>query len=65
MTPIWAQAALIFGLALAASLLAHRYRLSTALVEILVGLCAQAALGLAKRKKNNKRKKIKVLKKKK
>ncbi len=46
MTPIWAQGALVFGLALVASLLANRYRLSTALVEILVGLGAQAALGL-------------------
>ncbi|WP_424360659.1 cation:proton antiporter [Methylocystis parvus] len=46
MTPIWAQAALVFGLALIASFLANRYRLSTALVEILVGLSAQAALGL-------------------
>lgn len=46
MTPIWAQAALVFGLALVASFLASRYRLSTALVEILVGLGAQAALGL-------------------
>jgi glutathione-regulated potassium-efflux system ancillary protein KefC len=46
MTPIWAQAALVFGLALVASLFASRYRLSTALVEILVGLCARAVLGL-------------------
>ncbi|WP_457798363.1 cation:proton antiporter [Methylocystis sp. S23] len=46
MTSIWAQAALVFGLALIASLLANRFRLSTALVEILVGLSAQAVLGL-------------------
>jgi glutathione-regulated potassium-efflux system ancillary protein KefC len=46
MTPIWAQAALVFGLALVASFFASRYRLSTALVEILVGLGAQAVLGL-------------------
>jgi glutathione-regulated potassium-efflux system ancillary protein KefC len=46
MTPIWAQAALVFGLALVASLVAHRFRLSTALVEIVVGLLARAALGL-------------------
>jgi Kef-type K+ transport system membrane component KefB len=46
MTPIWAQAALVFGLALVASLVAHRFRFSTALVEIVVGLLARAALGL-------------------
>jgi Kef-type K+ transport system membrane component KefB len=46
MTPIWAQAALVFGLALIAGLVASRFRLSTALVEILVGLAAQAVLGL-------------------
>ena len=46
MTPIWAQAALVFGLALIAGLIASRFRLSTALVEILVGLAAQAVLGL-------------------
>jgi glutathione-regulated potassium-efflux system ancillary protein KefC len=47
MTAIWAQAALVFGLAIVASLLANRYRFSTALVEILVGLVARALLGLA------------------
>lgn len=46
MTPIWAQAALVFALALVASLIAHRFRLSTALVEIVVGLLARAVLGL-------------------
>ena len=46
MTPIWAQAALVFGLALVASLIANRLRMSTALVEILVGLGARAVLGL-------------------
>jgi glutathione-regulated potassium-efflux system ancillary protein KefC len=46
MTSIWAQAAFVFGLALLAGLIAHRFRLSTALVEISVGLCAQALLGL-------------------
>jgi glutathione-regulated potassium-efflux system ancillary protein KefC len=46
MTPIWAQAALVFGLALVAGLIAHRFRFSTALVEIVVGLFARAALGL-------------------
>ena len=46
MTPIWAQAALVFALALVASLIAHRLRLSTALVEIVVGLLARAVLGL-------------------
>lgn len=47
MTGIWAQAALVFGLALIASLVASRFRLSTALVEILVGLGARALFGLA------------------
>ncbi len=45
MMPIWSQAALVFGLALIAGLLASRFRLSTALVEILVGVSAQAVLG--------------------
>ncbi len=45
-TPIWAQVALVFGLALLAGLVAHRFRLSTALVEIVVGLSARAVLGL-------------------
>lgn len=47
MTPIWAQVAFVFALALGASVLASRFRLSTALVEILVGLGARAVLGLA------------------
>jgi Kef-type K+ transport system membrane component KefB len=46
MTSIWAQGAFVFGLALVASLVASRYRLSTALVEILLGLAARAVLGL-------------------
>lgn len=46
MTPIWAQAALVFGLALIASLIGHRFRVSTALVEIIVGMSARAVLGL-------------------
>ena len=44
MAAIWAQAALVFGLALIASLVAHRYRLSTALVEIIVGMVAGSIL---------------------
>jgi len=44
MAGIWTQVALVFGLALIASLLAHRYRLSTALVEIIVGMVAGSTL---------------------
>jgi len=44
MAGIWAQVALVFGLALFASVVAHRYRLSTALVEIIVGMVAGSAL---------------------
>lgn len=44
MAEIWGQAALVFGLALIASVIAHRYRLSTALVEILVGMVAGSLL---------------------
>ncbi|MGE0195609.1 MAG: hypothetical protein AB7P48_08295, partial [Methylocystis sp.] len=40
MAEIWAQVAMVFGLALIASLIAHRYRFSTALVEIIVGMVA-------------------------
>ena len=45
MTGIWALAALWFGLALVASLFAIRFRVSTALAEIVVGAAAQAILG--------------------
>jgi len=41
MTAIWIQAALVFGLALIASVIATRYRVSTALVEIIVGMVAR------------------------
>lgn len=44
MAAIWGQVALVFGLALMASLVAHRYRLSTALVEIIVGMVAGSIL---------------------
>ncbi|MBL1257762.1 cation:proton antiporter [Methylocystis sp. Sn-Cys] len=45
MAGIWAQVALVFALALVASVIAHRYRFSTALVEIVVGMVAGSALG--------------------
>lgn len=44
MAGIWAQVALVFGLALVASIIAHRYRFSTALVEIVVGMIAGSIL---------------------
>jgi len=44
MAGIWAQVALVFGLALVASIIAHRYRFSTALVEIVVGMVAGSIL---------------------
>ncbi|QGM45871.1 cation:proton antiporter [Methylocystis heyeri] len=44
MAGIWAQVALVFGLALVASIIAHRYRLSSALVEILVGMVVGSIL---------------------
>ncbi len=47
MAGIWAQVALVFGLALTASIIAHRYRLSTALVEIIVGMTAGSILAAA------------------
>ncbi len=42
MTGIWFQAALIFGLALIAAVIAARFRISTALTEIIVGMSARA-----------------------
>lgn len=45
MAGIWAQVAFVFALALIASVIAHRYRFSTALVEIIVGMVAGSALG--------------------
>ncbi|MBM3563035.1 MAG: cation:proton antiporter [Alphaproteobacteria bacterium] len=42
MTGIWFQAALILGLALISAVIAVRFRLSTALTEIIVGMCARA-----------------------
>ena len=47
MAGIWAQVALVFGLALVASVIAHRYRVSTALVEIIVGMVAGSLLAAA------------------
>lgn len=46
MAGIWGQAALVFALALVASMIAHRYRLSTALVEIIVGMVAGSTLAI-------------------
>lgn len=45
MTEIWAQASLWLGLALAASLLSIRFRIATALSEIVVGTIAQLVIG--------------------
>jgi glutathione-regulated potassium-efflux system ancillary protein KefC len=47
MAGIWVQVAFVFGLALTASVIAHRYRLSTALVEIIVGMVAGSILATA------------------
>ncbi len=44
MAGIWGQVAFVFALALIASVIAHRYRLSTALVEIIVGMVAGSLL---------------------
>jgi glutathione-regulated potassium-efflux system ancillary protein KefC len=44
MTSIWAQAALVFGLALIATAAAARFRISTALAEIVVGMIARMVL---------------------
>jgi len=41
MTGIWFQVALILGLALIAAMIAARFRISTALTEIIVGMCAR------------------------
>jgi glutathione-regulated potassium-efflux system ancillary protein KefC len=45
MTAVWALAALWFGLALIASLIAIYFRISIALAEIIVGAIAQSILG--------------------
>ena len=45
MTSVWALATVWFGLALIASLLAHWFRVSAALAEIVVGTIAQLFLG--------------------
>ena len=44
MTAIWEQVALVFALALVASIIAHRFKFSTALVEIIVGMTAGSIL---------------------
>jgi glutathione-regulated potassium-efflux system ancillary protein KefC len=44
MAGIWGQVAFVFALALIASVIAHRYRFSTALVEIIVGMVAGSLL---------------------
>jgi glutathione-regulated potassium-efflux system ancillary protein KefC len=46
MAGIWAEAALVFGLALIASVIAIRLRISAALSEIMVGTLARAILGV-------------------
>jgi len=47
MTQVWALAALWLGLALVATLLAIRFRVATALSEIVVGIVAQLVIGVA------------------
>jgi glutathione-regulated potassium-efflux system ancillary protein KefC len=47
MTAVWALAALWFGLALIASLIAIHFRISIALSEIIVGALAQLTIGTA------------------
>ncbi|HXY57408.1 MAG TPA: cation:proton antiporter, partial [Methylocystis sp.] len=46
MTGIWTQVALIFGLALIATVIAVRFRVSAALSEIIVGICARAVFSV-------------------
>ncbi len=45
MTPIWTQAALVFALALLATAFSSRFRVSTALSEIIVGMLARVIVG--------------------
>ena len=45
MTDIWAQAALVFALALLATAFSNRFRISTALSEIIIGMVARMVLG--------------------
>ena len=45
MTTIWAQAALVFALALLATAFSNRFRISTALSEIIIGMVARMVLG--------------------
>ena len=47
MTEIWFQASLWLGSALAASLVSIRFRIATALSEIVVGTIAQPVVGAA------------------
>ncbi len=44
MTGIWAQVALVFGLALIATAASARFRISTALSEIIIGMIARMIL---------------------
>lgn len=44
MTGIWSQIALVFALALIAAMIANRFRISTALTEIIVGMFARMIL---------------------
>ncbi len=46
MTGIWTQVALVFGLALIATLVSNKFRISTALSEIIVGMGARAVFTL-------------------
>ena len=45
MTEVWALAAFWFGLALIAGVLAMRYRISSAMAEVVMGTVAQLILG--------------------
>jgi glutathione-regulated potassium-efflux system ancillary protein KefC len=46
MTGIWAQVALVFGLALIATAASARFRISTALSEIIIGMIARTVLSV-------------------
>ncbi len=46
MKEIWSQIALVFGLALIAAMIANRFRISTALTEIIVGMLASMAFAI-------------------
>jgi len=44
MTSIWTQITLVFGLALVAAMISNRFRISTALSEIIIGMLARMVL---------------------